>query len=97
MQRRRCDCIYSWNWRKLSYYSRQSARRLRVYGRLLGSKKNESLHGEEGYINYPHSPVKVLVVPTDEEVMISRDVIKYGGLKDESNETVNENTEAQDA
>ena len=60
-------------------------------------KKNESLHGEEGYINYPHSPVKVLVVPTDEEVMISRDVIKYGGLKDESNETVNENTEAQDA
>ena len=45
-------------------------------------KKNESLHGEEGYINYPHSPVKVLVVPTDEEVMISRDVIKYGQLND---------------
>lgn len=38
--------------------------------------------GEEGYINYPHSPVKVLVVPTDEEVMISRDVIKYGKLND---------------
>ena len=41
-----------------------------------------TLHGEEGYINYPHSPVKVLVVPTDEEVMISRDVIKYGKLND---------------
>ena len=41
--------------------------------------------------------LKYFVVPTDEEVMISRDVIKYGGLKDESNETVNENTEAQDA
>ena len=27
-------------------------------------------------------PVKVLVVPTDEEVMISRDVIKYGKLND---------------
>ena len=26
--------------------------------------------------------VKVLVVPTDEEVMISRDVIKYGKLND---------------
>ena len=70
---------------------------LEFMGVYWDPKKNESLHGEEGYINYPHSPVKVLVVPTDEEVMISRDVIKYGGLKDESNETVNENTEAQDA
>ncbi|MEW9500673.1 acetate kinase [Jeotgalibacillus marinus] len=32
--------------------------------------------GEEAFINYPHSPVKVLVIPTDEEVMIARDVIR---------------------
>ena len=55
---------------------------LEFMGVYWDPKKNESLHGEEGYINYPHSPVKVLVVPTDEEVMISRDVIKYGKLND---------------
>lgn len=55
---------------------------LEFMGVYWDPKKNESLHGEEGYINYPHSPVKVLVVPTDEEVMMSRDVIKYGKLND---------------
>lgn len=30
--------------------------------------------GEEAFINYPHSPVKVIVIPTNEEVMIARDV-----------------------
>ena len=55
---------------------------LEFMGVYWDPKKNESLHGEEGYINYTHSPVKVLVVPTDEEVMISRDVIKYGKLND---------------
>ncbi|MDZ5712470.1 acetate kinase [Jeotgalibacillus haloalkalitolerans] len=32
--------------------------------------------GEEAFINYPHSPVKVIVIPTDEEVMIARDVTR---------------------
>ncbi|MDG5471067.1 acetate kinase [Jeotgalibacillus sp. ET6] len=32
--------------------------------------------GEEAFINYPHSPVKVVVIPTDEEVMIARDVTR---------------------
>lgn len=32
------------------------------------------IQGEEAKINYPHSPVKVLVIPTNEEVMIARDV-----------------------
>ncbi|ALC82018.1 MULTISPECIES: acetate kinase [Bacillus] len=31
-------------------------------------------HGEEAFINYPHSPVKVIIIPTNEEVMIARDV-----------------------
>jgi len=38
--------------------------------------KNEAC-GREGFINYPHSPVKVMIVPTDEEVMIARDTVKY--------------------
>jgi acetate kinase len=34
------------------------------------------VRGEETYISYPHSPVKVLVIPTNEEVMIARDVTR---------------------
>lgn len=34
------------------------------------------VRGEEAFINYPHSPVKVLIVPTNEEVMIARDVVR---------------------
>ncbi|MED3649379.1 acetate kinase [Heyndrickxia sporothermodurans] len=33
------------------------------------------IRGKEAFINYPHSPVKVLVIPTNEEVMIARDVV----------------------
>lgn len=32
--------------------------------------------GEERFINYPHSPVKVIIIPTNEEVMIARDVVR---------------------
>ncbi|MHC5280256.1 acetate kinase [Listeria kieliensis] len=32
------------------------------------------VHGEEAFLNYPHSPVKVIVIPTNEELMIARDV-----------------------
>jgi acetate kinase len=32
--------------------------------------------GEEAFLNYPHSPVKVMVIPTNEEVMIARDVTR---------------------
>jgi acetate kinase len=34
------------------------------------------VRGEEAFINYPHSPVKVIVIPTNEEVMIARDVVR---------------------
>lgn len=36
--------------------------------------KNERCDKED-FINYPHSPVKVMIIPTDEEVMIARDTI----------------------
>jgi|SRR5690625_304706 len=32
--------------------------------------------GKEAFINYAHSPVKVIVIPTDEEVMIARDTVR---------------------
>lgn len=34
------------------------------------------IRGKEAFINYPHSPVKVMVIPTNEEVMIARDVMR---------------------
>jgi len=38
------------------------------------------VRGQEAFINYPHSPVKVIVIPTNEEVMIARDVIRFGNI-----------------
>jgi acetate kinase len=38
------------------------------------------VRGEEAFISYPHSPVKVLVIPTNEEVMIARDVVRLANL-----------------
>lgn len=32
--------------------------------------------GKEAFINYPHSPVKVMIIPTNEEVMIARDTLR---------------------
>jgi acetate kinase len=32
--------------------------------------------GKEAFINYPHSPVKVMVIPTNEEVVIARDTVR---------------------
>ncbi|MBU8905187.1 acetate kinase [Desertibacillus haloalkaliphilus] len=34
------------------------------------------VRGQEAFINYPHSPVKVLIIPTNEEVMIARDTVR---------------------
>ncbi|WP_043934107.1 acetate kinase [Bacillus sp. EB01] len=39
------------------------------------------VRGEEAFINYPHSPVKVIIIPTDEEVMIARDVLRLGNIQ----------------
>src|SRR5699024_12222541 len=50
--------------------------RLEFMGVYWDHKLNKSNDGE-GFINYPHSPVKVMVIPTNEEVMIARDALKY--------------------
>jgi acetate kinase len=36
------------------------------------------IRGKEAFINYPHSPVKVIVIPTNEEVVIARDTMRLG-------------------
>ncbi|WP_246941226.1 acetate kinase [Bacillus pinisoli] len=38
------------------------------------------VRGEEAFISYPHSPVKVMVIPTNEEVMIARDVERLASI-----------------
>ncbi|WP_163971650.1 acetate kinase [Oceanobacillus halotolerans] len=38
--------------------------------------KRNHVRGKEAFINYPHSPVKVIVIPTNEEVMIARDTVR---------------------
>lgn len=35
------------------------------------------IRGKEAFISYPHSPVKVIVIPTNEEVMIARDIMRF--------------------
>ena len=34
------------------------------------------VRGKEAFVNYPHSPVKVMIIPTNEEVMIARDTVE---------------------
>ncbi|MDQ0208119.1 acetate kinase [Alkalicoccobacillus murimartini] len=34
------------------------------------------VRGKEAFINFPHSPVKVIIIPTNEEVMIARDTVR---------------------
>ncbi|PAE06503.1 acetate kinase [Terribacillus saccharophilus] len=35
-----------------------------------------NVRGKEQFLTYPHSPVKVIVIPTNEEVMIARDAVR---------------------
>ncbi|MGG3448410.1 acetate kinase [Domibacillus aminovorans] len=39
-----------------------------------------NVRGQEALISYPHSPVKVIVIPTNEEVMIARDVLRLTAI-----------------
>jgi acetate kinase len=51
------------------------------------------VRGREAFLNYPHSPVKVLVIPTNEEVMIARDTMRVGfkpmNRREKNNRVVN--------
>jgi len=38
------------------------------------------IRGKEAFISFPYSPVKVLVIPTNEEVMIARDTVRLAQI-----------------
>ncbi|MRG87706.1 acetate kinase [Salinibacillus xinjiangensis] len=38
------------------------------------------VRGKEAFVNYPHSPVKVIIIPTNEEVMIARDTVRLSEI-----------------
>ena len=42
-------------------------------GTVLNEELNSQIHGKEALISAPESKIKVVVIPTDEEVMIDRD------------------------
>ncbi|PFN08450.1 acetate kinase [Bacillus cereus] len=52
---------------------------LEFMGVYFDPKRND-IHGEEAFISFSHSPVKIIVIPTDEEVMIARDVLRLGEI-----------------
>jgi acetate kinase len=39
------------------------------------------IRGKEAFISFPHSPVKVMVIPTNEEVMIARDTVRLANIQ----------------
>ena len=56
------------------------ARLKEAFGVEIDLEKNE-IKGELMEISTPNSKVKVLVVPTNEELMIARDTMRLGNIK----------------
>ena len=54
--------------------------KLGYLGVELDKEKNTGLRGKEAFISTENSKVKVMVIPTDEEVMIARDVMEFGKI-----------------
>ena len=53
----------------------ESCKGLEFMGVKLDADKNNAIHGEEAVISTPDSQVKVVVIPTDEELMIASDTL----------------------
>ena len=53
----------------------ESCKGLEFMGVKLDADKNNDIHGEEAVISTPDSKVKVVVIPTDEELMIASDTL----------------------
>ncbi|MCG7419726.1 acetate kinase [Macrococcus epidermidis] len=54
--------------------------KLEFLGVKVDPEKNNGLRGKEAIISTDDSRVTVMVIPTDEEVMIARDVMEFGEL-----------------
>jgi acetate kinase len=60
-----------------SWYCRQEiSRRLKVLGVEIDEEFNKKTRGQLKELSTPKSKVKVYIIPTDEEVMIARDVVR---------------------
>ena len=47
-----------------------------LYDQMSDEEKNENVHGETTVISTPESKVKVIVLPTNEELAIARETAK---------------------
>lgn len=50
-------------------------------GVKINKEVNDTIHGEEAIISTDDSKVKVVVVPTDEEIVIARDTMELVSKK----------------
>ena len=58
-------------------------KRFGYLGLEFDAEKNKDLRSREAIISKPESKVKVLVVPTNEELVIAQETVKvYNGIKD---------------
>ena len=57
------------------------ARLAEPFGVVFDKEANELAFGVYGEISKPESKIKVLVVPTNEELMIARDTVRLGNIK----------------
>ena len=57
------------------------ARLKEAFGVEIDEQKNIDTFGNYAEISTPNSKIKVLVVPTNEELMIARDVMRLGNIK----------------
>lgn len=53
---------------------------LQFMGVYLDKDLNK-IRGKEAFISFPHSPVKVIVIPTNEEIMIARDTVRLANIR----------------
>ena len=52
----------------------------KAFGVFLDEKLNAVRSGENRVISHQYSQIKVMVIPTNEEVMIARDTMRLLGL-----------------
>lgn len=52
-----------------------------AFGIVIDENKNANIRGVAADITGPESKIKVLVIPTNEELMIARDVMRIGNIK----------------
>ena len=65
----------------LTHLREKICNRLAVLGVTLNKEVNNATYGAEARISGDDSKVQVWVVPTNEEVMIARDVVRIGNVK----------------